>query len=109
MKRVVEENSPRPLYVRLRHSRDTEPESFEIVRRNINDYRLSFNGEVKGAEKFLEALLDCYETSNVPFDIWFQSIRRVFKGKAREWFKNNVHYMMHYMSRRCYFGTIRGR
>ena len=106
----TEEDSPRPSYVRSRHSRrDTEPQSLEIVRRNINDYRLSFNGETKQAEEFLEALSDCYETCNVPFDLWLQSIRRVFKGKAREWFKNNVHYMMHYMSRRCYFGTIRGR
>ena len=45
-------------------------------------------------EEFLEALSYCYETCNVPFNLWLQSIRRVFKGKVREWFKNNGHYMI---------------
>ena len=80
----TEEGSPRPsprLSVQSRRvRRDTEPPSLETVRRNINDYRLSFNGEAKEAEEFLEPLSDCYETCYVPFDLWLQSIRQVFKG-----------------------------
>ena len=56
-KSSTEEVSPRPSYVRSRHRRRVaEPQSLEIFRRNINDYRLSFNGEANQVDEFLEAL-----------------------------------------------------
>ena len=93
-KSSTEDDSRKPSYTqKRRRRRESAPQSLEIVRRIINYYRLSFSGETKQAEEFLEALLNYYKTSNVSFELWLQLIRRVFKGKAREWFKNNIHYM----------------
>ena len=80
----------RPRYNRMRYrGRETDSQCIERIRKNINDYRLNFSGDKKNAEEFLEQLTDCYESCEAPADLWLQSIRRVFKGKAREWYKNN--------------------
>ena len=37
----------------------------------------------------MEQLTDCFESINPDEDLWLQAIRRVFKGKALLWFREN--------------------
>ena len=60
------------------------------IGKNINDWKLSFQGKEKdNAEDFLAKLDACYKFSKAPDDIWLEAIARVFENKAGRWFRTN--------------------
>ena len=73
-----------------RTTRVNEDRLLKQIRENLNDYRLVFGGDKKeNAEEFLERLDECRELTRASDELWMSSISRIFKGKARVWYKTN--------------------
>ena len=75
---------------KTRRRYDSENRNWEHISKNLNNWKLSFQGKEKNnAEDLLVKIDDCYLFTRVPDYLWLEGIARVFEGKAGIWFRNN--------------------